>query len=56
MITSISSEALSIYKKGTWKMKVEKRKGQKKTKNTKLTKKITKPLNIFLKVLHLCLL
>ena len=33
MTTSISSEALSNYKKDIWKMKVNKRKSKKKTKN-----------------------
>ncbi len=41
MTKSLGNEALSNYNKGTWKIRVEKRKSQKKTKKTKLTKNKT---------------
>ena len=46
MTTSISSEALLNYKKGTWIIKVEKKEKPKKTKNSRI-EKYDKPLNAY---------
>ena len=51
MTTSIGSDALLNHKKDTWEMKFKKEEPK-----ILIHQKIMKPLNIFVKVLHLCLL